>query len=261
MSTLTVAEYFNRKNSPGAALAYRSAVVAPDVIAVPGTVTCTKQAGGGLTANTYNIKVVAGNAYGRTTPKTGNATVVTETTNLTARAAFAAVVGASFYDIYCSTDSDPKWVGRITEAQRATGIKLTAVGVTGAGGTAGAVDIEAVGTGLQAATTQAVSTAYSVPASPINCAGFQFCAFDLSFSRTGDAVVLACTVVPFLYNARTQTYFAGTPVALTFGGTAGVYQPFQQRLTIEVNGNPSVALLVETISGTGASLDVDYTLF
>src|SRR5882672_1805522 len=60
-------------------ISHRSAVIAADVVAVPGTVTCTKQAGGSATAGTYNVKVVAVNAFGRTTPKTGNTTITTET--------------------------------------------------------------------------------------------------------------------------------------------------------------------------------------
>lgn len=245
-----------------AAAAYRSAVVAADVIAVPGTVTCTKQAGGAAADGVYTVYVVAGNAYGRTTAVAGNTTITTETTNLTVRAAFAAVVGATFYDIYASTDgAAAKFVGRITEAQRATGIKLTAVNTTGAGGVAGAVDIEVPGTGLAVNGGQlAVNTAYTVPASPVNCAGFQYCDFDLTFTRSGDSVAPALIVVPFYYNARTATYSAGTPVTVTFGGAAGVYTPLKQRIRVEVRGNSAVALMVEAIAGTGASLDVDAVL-
>lgn len=240
--------------------AYRSAITAADVISVPGTVTCTKQAGGGVTAGIHNIKVVAVNAHGRTAAKTGDVAVTTETTNLTVRAAFAAVTGATHYDIYVSTDADPKWVGRITEAQRGTGIKITAVGVTGAGGTAGAVDVEAVGTGLQAATTAAVNTAYNIPASPVDCTGYQYVDFDLTFSRTGDAVASALTVIPFFYNSRTATYQAGTISTISFGGTAAAYSGNKQRLRVDCRGNDAIALIVAAITGTGASLDIDSVL-
>jgi hypothetical protein len=245
-----------------AAAAYRSAVTAADVLALPGTVTCTKQAGGSCDAGEHTVFVVAGNAYGRTTAKQGNTTVTTETTNLTVRAAFAAVAGASYYDIYCSTDgAAAKWVGRITEAQRASGIKITAVGTTGAGGTAGAVDIEEVGTGLAAnAASNAVNTAFSIPASPVDCAGYQYVDFDLTLTRSGDAAVPALTVIPFYYNARTATYQAGTPTALTFGGAAATFNPLKQRLRVETRGNAGMALVVASIAGTGASLDIDATL-
>ena len=244
------------------AVAYRTAVVAADVIAAPGTVTCTKQAGGSATANTYTVHVIAGNAYGRTTATAGNTTVTTETTNLTIRAAFAAVVGATFYDIYCSTDgAAAKFVGRITEAQRASGIKLTAVNTTGAGGTAGAVDIEVAGTGTAAnAASNAVNTALSVPATPVDCSGYQYVDFDLTLTLSGDAAVPALTVVPLFYNARTATYQAGAPVALTFGGAAGAYNPLKQRTRVDARGNSGVALAVAAIAGTGASLAIDATL-
>lgn len=244
------------------ATAYRSAVNAADVIAAPGTVTCTKQAGGGATAAEYTVYVIAGNAYGRTTVTAGNATVTTETTNLTVRAAFAAVTGATYYDIYCSADgAASKWVGRITAAQRTSGIKITAVGVTGAGGAAGAVDVEVAGTGVAAnAASNAVNTAFSIPASPVDCSGYRYIDFDLTMSRTGDAAVPALTVIPFYYNATSATYSAGTATALTFGGAAGVLNPLAQRLRVETRGNSQIALVVASISGTGASLDVGATL-
>ena len=72
-------------------------------MAAPGTVTCTKQAGGSTNAGTHYVKIVAVNGYGRTTATAGNTTVTTETTNLTIRAAFVAVTGATHYDVYCST--------------------------------------------------------------------------------------------------------------------------------------------------------------
>src|SRR4029077_10901506 len=90
--------------TPGTATAHRTGVVAADVLAAPGTVTCTKLTGvGSAVAGTYTVFVVAGNTYGRTTATQGNTTVTTETTNLGVRAAFAQVPGATFYDIYMST--------------------------------------------------------------------------------------------------------------------------------------------------------------
>ncbi len=247
---------------PAASLVYRTAVVVPDVVSLPGAVTCTKQAGGSAVAGVYTTFVVAGNKYGRTLAKQGDATIATETTNLTVRAAFVQVAGAEYYDIYCSVDgAAAKWVGRITEAQRASGILITAVGVTGAGGVAGAVDIQVPGTGLAVNGGQlAVNTAYIIPgATVIDCRGYQFLDLDLSFSRTGDAVLPVLTVVPFWYDEANGNYFAGTPVALTFGGGAGNYQPLLQRVQIEARGR-KVHLIVETIAGTGGSLDINYGL-
>lgn len=247
---------FKTKVIAAVAAAYRSAVAAADVLAVPGTVTCTKQASGSATAGTYTVFVVAGNAYGRTTAKQGNTTVTTETTNLTVRAAFAQVTGATFYDIYASTDgAAAKFVGRITEAQRASGIKLTAVNTTGAGGTAGAVDIEVPGTGLAVNGGQLVlNTAYSIPASPVDCSGYQYVDFDITASRTGDIASMALQVIPFFYNARTATYHLGDAQNLNFASGN------KQRLRVEARGNAGCGLLVSSIAGTGAAIDIDATV-
>jgi len=248
----------------GGPLSYRSALTAADVMAAPGTVTCTKQAGGSVTAGVHNAKVVAVNAYGRTTAKAGNVAVTTETTNLTVRAAFAAVAGATHYDIYVSTDADPKWVGRITEAQRASGIKITAVGTTGAGGTAGAVDVEVPGTGLQSGATAAQNTAFSIPAAVVDSSAYQYVDFDLLFSHEDAAdassVNPSLTVVPAFKNTRTGTWYFGVPQSIPIGGQGGGYESLLQRIRVEVRGNPAVALLVAQIGGRSASLDIDYTL-
>jgi hypothetical protein len=241
---------------------YRSAVNAADVVAAPGTVTCTKQAGGAAGAGTYTVFVVAGNIYGRTTATQGNTTVTTETTNLTVRAAFAAVTGATFYDIYCSTDgAAAKFVGRITEAQRASGILITAVNVTGAGGVAGAVDIQVAGTGLAVNGGQlAVNTAYKIPTEgAMDCRDAQYVDFSLAFSRTGDIAALAVTVIPFFKNSD-GAYDMGDPRVLFFGGVSGAYQSMKQRIRVEARGSGGVGLLVASIAGTGASIDMSYTL-
>jgi hypothetical protein len=243
-----------------APVAYRSALVAADVVAVPGTVTCTKiNSVGALTADTYYVAVVAVNAYGRTTAKMGNTTVTTETTNLCIKAAFAQVTGATHYDIYCSTAANPLWAGRITEAQRASGILIDAVGSTATGGAANSVYIYPVGTGLAANTTAAVNTAY-VPSTAIDCTGYNYIAFFVTVTRTGDAVAPALVLTPFFANSRTSTYAAGTPQTLTFGGASGVYTPMVQRINLEVRGCSGVSLVVQSVSGTGTSVSIDYQL-
>jgi len=171
------------------------------------------------------------------------------------------LAGAVSYDIYCSIDASPKWVGRITEAQRLSGIKLTAVGTTGAGGTANAVDVEVPGTGLVGATTAAVNTAYVIPGTGtvVDCSGYQYCDFEITASTTGDAVALAVNLLILVTNTRRVGYGMNTttPVTLTFGGTTGNLQPLIQRYRAEVRGSSAVWCLVQSIAGTGASLDID----
>jgi hypothetical protein len=238
---------------PSTPVLHRSAVVTADVMAAPGTVTCTKQAGGSTDAGVHYVKVVA--VYGRTTATAGNTTVTTETSNLTIRAAFALVTGATHYDVYCSTAANPLWVGRITEAQRLSGIVIDSVGHTTAGGAANSVDIGEVGTGLAADTTAAVNMAY-VPPTPVACSGYSNIHFDIQLTRTGDAVAPALVVVPYFYNAASAVSYAGTPSTLTFGGASGVYTAMRQRLTVACYGAAGCGLLVQAIAGSGASVDV-----
>jgi hypothetical protein len=217
--------------------------------------------GGGLTTATlYKSKVVGGNAYGRTTATAGTDRTASSP-NLTLRILFAAVTGITFFDIYVSIDADPKWVGRITEAQRASGIKITAVGVTGAGGTPGGVDVEVPGTGLQSLVSAAENTAYAIPATIVVPAWQkEYVDFDLTLSRTGDAVAPSLTVVPFFKNSLDGTYYLGDHKSLVFGGQSGVLQAMQQRLRVELQGHPVAGLLVAKIAGTGASLSIRYSM-
>lgn len=242
----------DRGIAAGAAAAYRSAVTAADLLAAVGTVTLTDiVAVGVIAASPNNVKVVAGNTYGRATPST--LVAITPTVNHQIKVAFAAVTGATYYDIYLSTDADPKWLARITEAQRAAGCLITAVGTVGAGGAAGSAYAALVGTGLQAGTTAAVNTAYSIPAY-VDCTGRQYVDFLIDMSRTGDAVAPALSVVPFYYDGT--SYYFGTLTALTFGGATGVFTALQQVLRIEARGYTGVGLIVVSIAGTGASLTV-----
>jgi hypothetical protein len=236
--------------------AYRTGIVAADVLAVPGTITCTKIAGAGLTAGAYVTKIVAINAYGRTTPVTGSATITTETTNLRINAAFAAVVGATHYGIYCSVAADPLFSGRITEAQRAAGVLLSTLG---AGSAINSVDINVIGTG-QAASTAAVNYATAIPASPIACTGYTYCDFDITCTRTGDAVAAALTWAPYFLNPTDGTYYQGPIQVMSFGSAAATFGAMKQRYRVECRGNTGLAFVVHSIAGTGMSVSVSYTL-
>lgn len=243
----------------GTATSHRSAVAAADVLAAPGTVTCTKQAGGAAAAGTYTVFVVAGNTYGRTTATQGNTTVTTETTNLTVRAAFAAVTGATYYDLYCSTDgAAAKFVGRVTEAQRTSGILLSAVNTTSAGGTAGAVDIQVAGTGLAVNGGQlAQNTAYTPESlTAVNPKGAEHLDLNVTFSRTGDSVAGSVVLIPF-YAGGSSRYYAGDPVPVAFGGVSNAFEPLRQTFRLPVRGRQCV-VVVASIAGTGATVDLEY---
>ncbi|MCR4375994.1 MAG: hypothetical protein NUW22_14220, partial [Acidobacteria bacterium] len=97
------------------------------------------------------------------------------------------------------------------------------------------------------------------PAEVVDCSGHQYVDFDITMSRTGDAVAPALTVIPYYLDASGAAYTAGTATVLTFGGASGDYESLKQRIRVEARGN-SVALLVESIAGTGASVDIGATL-
>jgi hypothetical protein len=238
-------------------VAYRTGVAAADVMALPGTITCTLIAGAGLTAGAYVTKIIAINAFGRTTPVTGSATITTSGGNLRINAAFAAVAGATHYGIYCSVAADPLWSGRITEAQRAAGVLLSTLG---AGSAANSVDIDVIGTGNPASLNNAVNFAYVMPASPINCAGYKKVRFDITYSRTGDSVSPSLIVAPFVKNDRTNTWKQGQLYQHVFGGTAGLYNSNVPAIYVDIEGNDAVCLVVMQIAGTGAAIDVDVVL-
>jgi hypothetical protein len=84
--------------------------------------------------------------------------------------------------------------------------------------------------------------------------------FDLTLSRTGDAVAPSLTVVPFFKNSLDGTYYLGDHKSLVFGGQSGVLQAMQQRLRVELQGHPVAGLLVAKIAGTGASLSIRYSM-
>jgi len=235
--------------------AYRSAIAAADVLAAVVTPTCTKLAGGGATAGTYTTLISAINKYGRTIPTTGDTTVVTETTSLTVRAAWAKVTGADAYDLFCSTaGAAALWVGRITEAQRLAGGTLTAVNTyASTGGIAGAIDIEVPGTGL-AANTIVVSNAFNLPAA-FSLQHRQLAGFDIEMARTGEAVAASLFVVPFVWNARAQNYILGQVQEIAFGGATGKYDGWKQRLDF-LSDAKSVGLMVAKIAGTGAAATI-----
>lgn len=246
--------------TPGTPTAHRAAVTAADVLAAPGVVTCTKLTGvGSATAGTYTVFVVAGNTYGRTTATQGNTTVTTETTNLGVRAAFAQVAGATFYDLYMSTaGAGALFVGRVTETQRASGIIINAVNGTTAGGTANAVDIYVVGTGLAVNGGQLAQNTAFAPESltGIDPSGAQNLDINVTFSRTGDIAAGALVLIPF-YAMSSSHYAAGEPIPVNFGGVATAYEALRQTFRLPCRGRTTV-IVVASISGTSAAVDIEH---
>jgi hypothetical protein len=241
--------------TPTTPVLYRSNVTAADTLAAMGTVTCTKIAGAGLTGGAYITNVVAGNAYGRGIAKVGSATITTETTNLRINAAWAAVTGATFYDIYCTTVA-ALWSGRVTAAEHAAGVLLSD---KSAGSAPNSVDINVIGTGL-AGSLAVQNTAYSLPtvtsplpAEVVDTTGHQYIDFDCFCSRTGDAAAPSITVCPFYYDSLAAKWVAGQAYTPSFGGASGAYGSMAFSVRGECRGRLT-ALVVQAIAGTGMSL-------
>ncbi len=139
---------------------HRSGITSNDMLATATQPTGSDVAtGGSLVFNTaYNFSVAAGNKYGFGIPATKNTVTTANDSNSThvMRITVAQVPNAEYYDIFCSTDSNPKWAGRITESQRAgAGTRITAVGTVDTAGanSAGTVDVQVAGTGTAIGTT------------------------------------------------------------------------------------------------------------
>lgn len=245
-------------------------VSAADVIAAP-TITSTAVATGvgALTAGTYKIKVVAVNIYGRTTATAGSDVVTTganlgaiitlPTVEATYGAALTNPLGKPlYYDIYCSTDADPKFVGRVlASAVEATGWILD--GSNGGDGQAGSnantIRVYAIGTGLKAGTTAAVNTAYKIPEIDdlnnylLDATGYQYLDLDTELNFGGDTVTPELVFITFLKNAYQSYWYQASSATVTFGGTAAAYNSNRQRFRVEVRGNPDVRILVAKMAG------------
>jgi len=111
------------------------------------TVTGQETVGGSIVSTTaYKYSICAVNNHGSTIPIT-IATATPGGTNNALRLPISQVPNATGYVIFLSTDTQPKMVLQITEAQRAAGGVCTTAFEYATGGTSGAIDIGVIGTG------------------------------------------------------------------------------------------------------------------
>ncbi len=242
-------------------VAHRNGITAADKLAVPGTLTLSAitEAGSTLANVAYFAAVSANNAWGPTGPGTIPGSI-TPTANQAVRIAFAAVTGATSYDIFLSTDAAPKWVTRITEAQRAAGGIVSTVGGYAAGGAANSVDIGIVGTGVQTSAAPFTANNAYTPASvtAINCAGYSkaYASVDLSVIDLRSAPSL--TIVPFLKDQVSGDLQQGALQTVNLLTATG--QSLKPVLEIDVDGTTGLVLLVDSIAGQGASATINVEL-
>lgn len=244
---------------------HRSAVNAVDKLVLPtmATLADNDDVVGVMAAATHYATVAPCNAYG--TAGASNVLSNTPTENKTADLTVPQVTGATHYDVFYSTDAAPKWVARITEAQRASGCAITGVGTVtttdGDGWTksAGKVNIRLVGTGIQ--TSNAVysqNNAYT-PASVtgISTEGYNKIYLDVSLALTDLRSAPALTIVPFT-SSDNSTWYQGEAKQLTVLSTLGAC--LYQQLAMDTNGAKYMSFLIGTISGQGAAVTVKYQL-
>lgn len=256
---------FSRNLANGGLVHHRSAITAADKLAAPGTITSSdvNEAGSVLTNAQRNYAVSAFNRWGSTlSTSPGNRT---PTLNHAIRLAFSAVTGADGYDIFLSTDAQPKWVARITEAQRAAGGIISSVGTYAAGGAINSIDIGIDGTGLANNVNPfAVNNAYTPAASgitAIDCQDYEYLDLYVQLSVTDLRSLPTLVLTGFQQNATSNSgadwcqFWTQTVNILT-----ATQQPLEQMYRVTVAGAEGVVFLVDSIAGQAAACDLWYTL-
>lgn len=259
--SLEVWRHYTRKVR---SVAYRQGITAVDKITdfVAASVTLANVAGtqGSLVFNTaYYMTAVPGNKYGPTVPAAIDSLTTTNDAASTHVIActIAQATGAEWYDLFLSTDTAPKWVGRVTEAERAAGGEVLTVGAVTAGASAGIINIGIVGTGIQ--TTNAIlaqNNAYLPAGVPsIDCRGYEKAVIKVALTLTDLRSAPTLRLLPFGANSLStdnkHPYSIGTVPLL---GALG--QPLLGEFRLEVLSDPFLSILVDTISGQGASVDI-----
>lgn len=239
---------------------HRDAITAVDKVPTI-TITAVDQAGvaGSLTAVAHGIAVAPGNRYG--TSGTSAIVQVTPTVNKSIDITVPQAAGAEWYDIFLSTSTTgPLWVARVTEAQRVAGCAVTAVATVGAGGAAGKVNVQVVGTGL--ANTNAIfaqNNAYT-PASvtAINCANNIKAYVHVKAVVTDLRSAPTLNIVPFFKNQVSAEFHQGQAQAVSLLTALG--QSLEQLFEVDVDGVTGLVVLVGTISGQGTAVTIHVEL-
>ena len=249
-----------------AGVLHRSAIVAADKCVVPTLATkAQSDTGGTLPASTtYYVTAAPGNLFGTA----GACNVLQQATGAAAPGTHSVlltipqVVGATYYDIFFSVDAAPKWIGRITEAQRAAGdfqIQTYATVTASGGNAAGTVLIGTVGTGIQ--TTNAVyaaNNAYIVPtpAATIDCNGNSYVDIWVEMTLTDLRSAPSLSLMPIFKSGQTPAdYFCVDPKSVPImNGSVG--QGLKQMYRIDVEDASELIIAIGSIAGQGASVDI-----
>lgn len=247
----------------GTEILHRSGITTPDTLALPGTLTLSAitEAGSTLANVAYTVGVAAGNRWGTTGPGTLPG-AITPTAAQAVRCAFAQVVGADYYDVFLSTAPAPLWVGRITEAQRATGDQIiSTVGVVSAraGATvAGTIDIGIVGTGV--ATTAApfnVNSALTPAAiTPIDFQGYSNMLAMVKVTVTDLRVAPSLVTRVMVKSVLSPNDWFALATAVSAPLATSAATPLEFYLNLAMNGARGGVVTLSAFSSNIASVDV-----
>lgn len=232
-------------------IAHRTAVATADKITSP---TCV----GALAAGSTTITLATTALYGAIAARiagigSAGAGVIsgafTPAENKSVLMTIPQIAGATHYDVFLSTDTSPKWVGRVPESMRASGCTITAVGIVSAGGVPGKVDIQVVGTGVQTTVSEfANNNAYYIGPgiTPIACAGYKNARVYATFTRGDCLTTPTCSMIPFTKTGT--TWAAGDAVTMNLGTYVG--NPMSRIYDFDVEGAEAFAVLCNPVGGT-----------
>jgi hypothetical protein len=241
---------------------HRSAIAAIDKLGLVTIGTASGVAGGSLSTSATNYwAVTAYNAHG-----TGIPTAVGSGApggSFTAeQIPITRLVGSDGYDINFSANAAaPKWLARITEAQRAAGCVITAVGtVTTSGGVAGTVTCNVLGTGI--ASTSAPFTAnnaYTPEAIAtvgyVDCTNEKLAHVLVEATLTGLTVAPALTILPFVKRNGASAWYQGTLTQVYLLTQVG--QSLLEAFDLEVDGSTGLVIALDTITGITVNVYVE----
>lgn len=254
-------ERWSRPSVANGLISHRSSITAADKLAVPGTITraAVTESGSTLANSAYNMAAAAYNRWGSSGPGTKPSSL-TPTANQAINMAFAQVTGADGYDLFLSTDANPKWVGRITEAQRAAGgFIISTVGTVTAGGSAaaGSVDIGIPGTGLDCTVNPFATNNAVRPdnVTPLDTRNREYIDLLVQLTITDLRSLPSLVLTGYQRNDSSTSnwhqFWTQTVSILT-----AVQQPLEQMFRVTVGGAANVVFLVDSIAGQGASVDL-----
>ena len=203
---------------------HRNAITAPDDLDKPATPSLTAAATGGslLAGTAYYDKVTAVNDNGETDANAAASITTpgvagTDPNTCTITVTWSAVSGAKSYNIYLSTDTEPKYQGNYASSPQTIGT---------------------AGTGAVAPTE---NNAWTEPdtANGVDCDGYRYCDFDVKLTVGGTNPVLG--VYPIIYDSVDAQWYACAP---SYFGEKGKY-----RIRVEARG-AIVFLQARELTGT-----------